>query len=733
MSAPKSAKKFQKKHLKRVIDQRKVEQQYKKKIQQSKLKKQNEKYVDEEAEERKKRKKEEDARKIFEKGDAEKYFNRDIDEDLEILNQEPKDLEKSSSKKSKKLSKLQDDMKQSLDELKDKDPEFYKYLKQNDKELLDFNPEDLSEGNDDDDEEGSDSEGGELESAPSDVDDDYDEVMQDEDLEVIEVTPAKVSEWEATLNDKNSISTLKEVILAFKDAINASSNFGESSSKYVISNPDVFNGLLKLALVQVPETIQHHLPLSTSSTGAKFVSGENKKLAVLSVPMKTLAGCLVTILEDVQDNNVAGLVLKSLNDLIPYFLTFRKQIKAQIDVVSKLWGTTQDDETRMYSFAFLQTAAKNYSTALLEPILKSTYSVLIKYSRQSNVHTMGGINFQKNSAASLYGIDPTLSYKLGFQYIRQLAVHLRSSLTNKTPDAYKVVYNWQFVHSLDFWSRVLSFECEVEKTALRGSQSPLQELIYPLVQVTLGTIRLIPTTQYFPLRFYLIRSLLRLSQATGVYIPIVPLITEIFSSTVITKVPKGTAIVKPIDFDYTIRASKSYLDTKVYQDGVCEQIIDLLGEFFVLHCKSIAFPELAVPVSIALKRFTKRNTKNGKFNKQILRFVERLEANSKFIQQKRSKVEFGPTNRAEVAVFLKDYEWQKTPLGSYVVVQRQVREERLKLLREAAVDDSKHTKKKAVDLNVGTSFDSDDDEDDAHDRSDVEYSSDDDEEEKEKE
>lgn len=724
MGLGKSTKKFQKNHLKRAIDQRKTEQQYKKKIINGKEKKKEDRYVDEEAEAEKKRKKAENAKGIFENDDAESYFNRDVDEDLEILKaKEPTD--KKASKKS--AASHEKDMKNSLEGLEEKDPEFYKYLKENDEDLLGFDLANL-ENSDEDGEEGDEADSGieENDDYGSDgVDEEYEEEENIAEVSLEEVSLSDVEKWKKDLSTKNSLSALKEVIHALKDAIDSSSNMESSKAKYVVSDPNVFNGLLRLSLVQIPETIQHHIPLSTSATGAKHISGENKKLAALSAPLKNLANCLVTILRDVTDKSVAGLVLKSLSELLPYFLTFGKQIKAQIEVVAKLWGTTNDDETRLYAFAFLKTTAENY-TALLEPILKATYSSLIKYSKQSNIHTMGGINFQKNSAATLYGLDGNLSYRLGFQYIRQLAVHLRSSLTNKTPDSYKIVYNWQYVHSLDFWSRVLSYECEVGKTALRGSQSPLQDLIYPLVQVTLGTIRLIPTAQYFPLRFYLIRSLIRLSQTTGVYIPIVPLITEIFNSTVITKNPKGSSL-KALDFEYTIRASKAYLGTKIYQDGICDQIVDLLGEFFALHCKSIAFPELAIPVVITLRRFTKRS-KNAKFNKQLLRLVERLDENSKFIQQKRNNVNFGPRNRAEVSVFLKDLPWEKTPVGNYVVVQRQVRDERLKLLREAAAEDSGKEKKTATDLAVG-SFESDEEYDDAHDRSDVEYSSDEEQEE----
>ena len=101
----------------------------------------------------------------------------------------------------------------------------------------------------------------------------------------------------------------------------------------------------------------------------------------------------------------------------------------------------------------------------------------------------------------LFGINETLGYQVGFEYVRQLAIHLRNSInaTSNAKEGYKTIYNWQYCHSLDFWSRVLSQHCNPEKSCktINPKESPLRQLIYPLVQVTLGAIRLIPTAQFF--------------------------------------------------------------------------------------------------------------------------------------------------------------------------------------------------------------------------------------------
>lgn len=638
---------------------------------------------------------------------VEDFFNSQIDDVAEEADElEGKKKKKSKSKKSSKedLENEKEDYKESMDQLAEKDPEFYKYLKENDGALLDFDVTKLSD--DEEDEEDGEEEDGEA----------ADEEEEEEEAPVApkkskkskedekELTLATIKIWKKSLQEQHSLKTAKKVLVAFREAVTVSES-AEEASQFTLTNPEVFNALLLVVLKTVPETVVYNIPLSTSNTGSKYVSTDSKRFKTLSATLRGHASALSTLLADLNDSNIANLVLKSIHTLLPYFLSFRKPLKELVEAVVSLWSSAKDDETRMIAFAFIKTASEEHSKSLLDLVLKSTYAGILRNSRRTNIHTMPGLNFQKNSAATLYGIDPSTAYQQGFQFIRQLAMHLRTSIvsTNKA-EAYKAIYNWQYANSLDFWSRVLAVQCDLAKETEEGRPSALRELIYPLVQVTLGAIRLTPTPQYFPLRFYLIRSLLRLSQTTGVYIPLLPLLTEILSSSIITKSPKASTL-KALDFDHNIRANKSYIGTRIYQDGVCDELVDLVGEFFVLHSKSIAFPELAVPAIINLRRFTKRS-KNAKFNKQIQRLVERLEENAKYIQAKRAEHaagKFVPTDLDQVAAFLKEEAWEKTPLGSYVVVQRQVKAERAKILRESLDGDDAPAEGKGSDDDVGMS------------------------------
>ncbi|CDK29965.1 unnamed protein product [Kuraishia capsulata CBS 1993] len=566
------------------------------------------------------------------------------------------------------------DLENDMKNLAEKDPEFFKYLQENDKELLDFKPvnplDAMSEDEDEDEDEASNP---------------VHEQDEDEEPEVkrIEVTMKMVKDWSDQLSNKPSVATLKNVVIAFKSAVNINS---DNDYKYSVTGEKVFNQLMILVLKKFPFAVQRIVPYKKSGE-TRVLPSSNKKLAGVSSVLKSHAGSLITLLTDITNTETAALVLSSLQELLPFYISRRKLLKQMLVAVINVWSSTNDVDTQIATFAFINNTAHEFPKATLEICLKTTYSTFVKRCRVTNVHTLPMINFQKNSAVELFKIDHTLSYQIGFEYIRQLAIHLKTCLNNATEANQKLVYNWQFCHSLDFWSRVLAAHANNGDSK---KESPLTQLIYPLVQVTLGTIRLIPTAQFFPLRFYLIRSLIRISQATGVFIPIFPLLSEILNSTIITKNPHASNL-PAVDFEYAIKVNQAYLHTKVYQDGVCEQFVEIASEFFVLYSKNIAFPELAAPALIHLRRFVKKS-RNVRFNKQLSNLIEKLNQNVKFITDKRAKVEFGPSNRVEVNTFLQDLDWEKTPLGAYVEVQRRVKDERTRLMRESILAEEEERK-----------------------------------------
>ncbi|KND90917.1 Nucleolar complex protein 2 [Tolypocladium ophioglossoides CBS 100239] len=601
--------------------------------------------------------------------------------------------------------------KQTMDALAEKDPEFYKFLKENDPDALDFDDnadlaevDELSAG-----EEAPEDEQPKKKRKKGKQAEDEEEPMQSNEL-----TRATVASWRKAMAEKQSLRAARQVVLAFRCAahLNEDDMDEENPQRWTINSPEVFNDILVLALKEIPVVMNHHLPVKESAAGNVYVQTETKKFKTLSLLLKSYTTSIMHLLSTLSDDRTLKLTLSSLTPVLPYLLSFKKLIKALAKSVVNFWAQPASTETtRITAFLVLRRLVVIGDKGIRETVLKATYQGLVQGCRVTNHNTIQGINLMKNSAAELWGIDPAVGYTTAFTFIRQLAIHLRNSIVHNKNDSFRMVYNWQFTHSLDFWSCVLAEHCSPLKEAEAGKESQLKLLIYPLVQVTLGAMRLIPTSLYFPLRFHLVRSLLRTSRATGTYIPLPSPLLEVLSSAEMKKPPKATTL-KAFDFAVAYKAPKSYLRSRVYQDGVGEQVVELLGEYMFLWCTSIAFPELALPVIIQLKRWLKQSrsrsqgNKNAKIGAQLVLLVQKLEANAHFIEERRAKVDFAPKDRAQVDAFLKDFDVAKTPLGAYVVGQRVARAERAKMFEEARKEDERKRKEdERADIEVDESED----------------------------
>lgn len=585
--------------------------------------------------------------------------------------------------------------KDDLDALAKKDPDFYKYLKENDAELLDFEEDQL--------------ELSDTEETPKKKRMKGKNSEENQDGEAkdagSEVTIAMVKKWKKALSTDHSLRAMRQVVLAFRAAASVDSQ-EEKGDKYSIPSPEIYHEVLVTALENVPGVLAHHLPAKELKSGKVRVATDSKKYRTLTPLLKSHASSIQKLLENLSDAPTIKLTLSSFIPLLPYILSFKKVLKSVIKTAVEIWSEPSSNEAnRITAFLLIRRLAVISDPSLREAVLKTAYQGVVKGSRNTNSHTIAGINLMKNSAAELWGLDPEIGYTTGFKFIRQLSVHLRTSVTQSTKDSYKEIYNWQYVHSLDFWSRVLAVHCFPATTAKNPPKSPLQPLIYPLVQITLGALRLIPTPTYFPLRFHLTRSLLRISFFTNTYIPLAPALLEVLTSSELSKPPKPSTL-KPLDFDTTLHAPDSYLRTRVYQDGLGIQLSELLVEFFSCWAKHISFPELVIPPTVVLKRWLKsangsssssvplvsskklreKGNKNSKLNSSIALLVTKLDLNARWVEGKRKNVTFAPGNREEVDSFLKDVNIDDTPLGAFAVTMRKQREERAKVLNEGRME-----------------------------------------------
>ena len=617
-----------------------------------------------------------------------------------------------------------------LDALAEKDPDFYKYLKENDAELLDFDDDkDFAEVDELIEEE---TPKQKRKQTSKEVDEDEEEQKEQDS----EVTLVMVNRWKTAMSEQHSLRAMRQVVLAFRAAAHVNSEDDGKAHKYTITNAEVYHALLVVSLEQVPAVLTHHIPPKELPSGKVRIATDSKKFRSLSPLLKSYSASIHHLLESLSDPPTIKMTLNALHPLIPYLLSFKKLLQNLTTTVVSLWSSTtatSSEATLVTAFLLIRRLFTLADPTLRAVILKIVYLNLIKASRTTNTHTLPTINLLKNSAAEIWGLDPTVGYTTGFTHIRQLAIHLRSTITKPTKESYKAIYNWQYIHSLDFWARVLSMHCSPASSTHLGKpeDSPLHPLIYPLVQISLGALRLIPTPAFFPLRFHLTRSLLRISRTTNTYIPLAPSLLEVLNSPDMTKPPKASTLA-PLDFNVVLKAPKSYLQTRTYQDGLGQQVQELLAEFFACWAKSIAFPELTVPPTFALKRWIKTissfsgksskheraklggGNKNAKVHALFILLLQKLQAHATYIEGQRSKVTFAPGNRQEVDNFLRDAKLEDTPLGAFVEGMRKGKEDREKMLASARKADgrSKRNRDDDEDGEIESDDENEDDDDD---------------------
>jgi hypothetical protein len=127
--------------------------------------------------------------------------------------------------------------KRDIENLKNNDPEFYKYLESNDKELLDFEDDDLAEMDalSASEDEATPRKKQKKASKASKAEPESDE--ESEAATGNEVSKQLIQKWKSAMETKSSLRAMKEVVLAFRSAAHLNDEEGKAY-KYSISDPD---------------------------------------------------------------------------------------------------------------------------------------------------------------------------------------------------------------------------------------------------------------------------------------------------------------------------------------------------------------------------------------------------------------------------------------------------------------------------------------------------------------
>lgn len=190
--------------------------------------------------------------------------------------------------------------------------------------------------------------------------------------------------------EKPTPKVIRNIIIAFKAAVNI--NSGEDY-KYSVVDPKAFTELMLMVLKKVPMAVQDIVKYKTKQ-GVRTIP-QNAQASQIGSILKTHASSYITLLKDITNTETAAIILASLYEVFPYYLSHRRLLKQIITAVANVWASSNETDTQIALFAFINNVVREYPKSILETVLKVSYSSFLQHCRKTNPHTISRINFCK--------------------------------------------------------------------------------------------------------------------------------------------------------------------------------------------------------------------------------------------------------------------------------------------------------------------------------------------------
>lgn len=570
--------------------------------------------------------------------------------------------------------------KMELEKLKAQDPEFYKFLEENDSDLLDFGLDHEQPGEDISPDDG-------IEVMLESDEDESDDMNIDSSENL---TLNSINSWKEEIVGNRSVKAMKEAISTFKNAMEAE----ENENSILLSDGQALNELVELLVKNIPDLLGSFLGLPKVIPRNFKISPEKQQWKKYSSIVKSFMICIDLILSHVDSTKTQTLILFELDSsksmVIFGALGVTKKSKKLLKTILAIATTVNngrddaeedeviadDRELRTAAMIALKQWTMHGTEEFKELALKQLYQSFLSVSRSTNVYTLPSISFLSHSISEIFSALPKLSYKLAFVSIRRIAMLLRNAIVKPSPETNQAILNWSVIHSLKFWLEFLHLTSSSEHSTGQINKY-LRQLYFPCIQVSLGVLRLAPMKSFAPIHLHILEGLVPLASPNSFQLPTAIQTISVFYhlvSTIFTGLQRNTnqkTGVKPMSLPVTLKISDSYPCTPNHYMPMIEKCLELLE----LECKSwshfVGFPEWSIGLLIHMKRLkklvdkgyiSKKSSKNVKsrgdfdnLKKKLQNIIKEVSENSEWIKQGRSKLDYGPMdalgdNRMEILI-----------------------------------------------------------------------------------
>ncbi|KAL0389394.1 UNVERIFIED_CONTAM: Nucleolar complex protein 2 [Sesamum calycinum] len=501
-----------------------------------------------------------------------------------------------------------------LRKLQEKDQSFYEFLKEHDNELLEFDEEDLDDDVQTDVEEEEETDVDNVEHSDGEA-----EAEKEEEPPRNVITSAMVDSWCNEIRDGAKLGAVRSLLRAFRSACHYGDDGGDDpTAKFSTMSSSVFNKIMLFVLNEMDGILRGLLNLPPSGGKKEMVIDlmTTRRWKNYNHLVKSYLGNSLHVLNQMTDNEMIAFMLRRLKYSSVFLAAFPALLRKYIK---------------------------------LAMILKEALSCSTKKKK-----TKGKGKEEPSSSKKEKGKEaPSSSAK--------------KMLEDVFLGNIRKVYQWKYINCLELWTGVVS---------AYSSETELAPLAYPLTQIITGVARLVPSACYFPLRLRCVRMLSRISAATGTFIPVSLLLLDMLEIKELRKPPTGGA-GKAVNLFSILKVSKSTLKTRAFQEACVFSVVEELTEHLAQWSYSIAFMELSFVPSVRLRNFCK-STKVERFRREMRRLIRQIEANTDFINKKRTKISFLPNDPAAASFLERAQERNDALMESRLTHQKDVKKKKKK-------------------------------------------------------
>eukprot|EP00928_Gymnodinium_smaydae_P088585 TRINITY_DN72654_c0_g1_i1.p1 TRINITY_DN72654_c0_g1~~TRINITY_DN72654_c0_g1_i1.p1 ORF type:complete len:904 (+),score=285.79 TRINITY_DN72654_c0_g1_i1:120-2714(+) len=581
--------------------------------------------------------------------------------------------------------------------IKKSDPAFYKFLVENDRQLLDFrDPEAPAESEDDAGEED-----GEQEEAAATA-----KKRKAAEAEAAAKEAKKASAASTVTLERlkqlqgmarTSFTAFKAVLTSYHAAIRSIESGGigaaagdeeeaEQATKGTkskrrrrkvreslmqITDESVFSAIIEWTLANIVELFELYAGDLASSASALDPT-KYSRWPRIKVVASIFWDETYFLLTHLTDNEMLGYLLRhvSTKQALAWLWPFRGVRKRFFAKCCGLWASSGAHDVRLTSFLFIRNSAAMCTVAQLESKpQKKDQTELEAQIRQvlrafadaaGNGYSWRSVStfrFMENCYLELLRIDDATSYRVGYVCVRQLAIVLRNACiatsqggsAKAAADSEKQrkrkglqnqqvqnLVGWPFVCSLYLWTKAV------------GTLPSLKLLAYPLSAIITGALKSrLSSIQYFPFAYHCFRCLNKLGASLEVFVPISSHVLKALSILLPAmdrahrerkggKAPGsgGNMPAKAPEIDILLKFSEGQAAEVMTLEAIGGSLLFILMDHLGMLARSPSFPEVSAPVLFHLRKHSK-HCRSENLRRQLKQMIAHAEATAQDITARR--------------------------------------------------------------------------------------------------